>query len=87
MYSFYAHRSQKRKKIQLSHKYLFTLSGSTSAKAVLRTLMKLTPGVDFKSVFSCAFCANILVPKITKLCFGFENFGVKISVQIALVKC
>ncbi len=40
MYSFYAGRSRKRKKIQLSHKYLFTLLGST----VLRTLMKLTTG-------------------------------------------
>jgi len=43
MCSFYAHRSQKRKKIQLSHQYLFTLSGSESVKAVRRTLMKLTP--------------------------------------------
>ncbi len=33
-------------KKQLSHKYLFTLSGSTSVKAVHRTLMKLTPGHD-----------------------------------------
>jgi len=31
-------------KIQLSHQYLFTLSGSTSVKAVHRMLMKLTPG-------------------------------------------
>ncbi len=30
-------------KIQLSHKYLFTLLGSTGAKAARRTLMKLTP--------------------------------------------
>jgi len=44
MYNFYARRSQKRKKIQLSHKYLFTLLGSTGAKAACRTLMKLTPG-------------------------------------------
>jgi len=29
-------------KIQLSHQYLFTLSGSTSVKAVSKTLMKLT---------------------------------------------
>ncbi len=42
--SFYTCRSQKRKKIQLSHQYLFTLSGSTSVKAVRRTLMKLSPG-------------------------------------------
>jgi len=42
-YSFYACRSQKRKKIQLSHKYLFTLLGSESVKAERRTLMKLSP--------------------------------------------
>jgi len=43
-YSFYARRSQKCKKIQLSHKYLFTLLGSASVNAVRRTLMKLSPG-------------------------------------------
>jgi len=43
-YSFYACRSQNCKKIQLSHKYLFTLSGSSSVKAVHRTLMKLSHG-------------------------------------------
>jgi len=35
------------KKIQLSHKYLFMLLGSSSAKAVSKTLMKLSP------VFTC----------------------------------
>ncbi len=30
-------------KIQLSHKYLFTLLGSTGTKAARRTLMKLSP--------------------------------------------
>jgi len=30
-------------KIQLSHKYIFMLSGSESVKAVRRTLMKLSP--------------------------------------------
>ncbi len=43
-YNFYARRSQKRNKIQLSHEYLFTHLGSTSVKAVRRTLMKLSPG-------------------------------------------
>ncbi len=37
------------KKIQLSHKYLFTLFGSANIKAVRRTLMKLSP-VHRKSV-------------------------------------
>jgi len=43
-YSFYTRRSQKRKKIQLSHKYLYTLLGSMNIKAVRKTLMKLSPG-------------------------------------------
>jgi len=42
--SFYTRRSQKRKRIQLSHQYLFTLLGSASVKVVRRTLMKLSPG-------------------------------------------
>jgi len=42
MYSFYARSSQKRK-IQSSCQYLFTLLGSTGAKAAHRTLMKLSP--------------------------------------------
>ena len=54
-YSFYACRSQKRKKIQLSHKYLFMLLGSTGAKAVRRTLMKLTPGANFSNALSTPF--------------------------------
>jgi hypothetical protein len=45
MYSFYARSSPKRKKILLSHKYLFTLSRSTCVKAVRRKLMKLIPGL------------------------------------------
>ncbi len=45
-YSFYACRSRKCKKLQLSHKYLFTLLGFTGAKAERKMLMKLTPGVD-----------------------------------------
>ena len=35
---------------QSSHQYLFTLLGSTNVKAVRRTLMKLTPGVDFTKI-------------------------------------
>jgi len=40
--SFYAHGSRKRKNIQLSHQYIFTLSGSRSIKAARKTLMKLS---------------------------------------------
>jgi len=29
---------------------------------------------QFHQHFTCAFCTNILEPKITKLCFGFEIF-------------
>ncbi len=42
-YSFYVRRSRKCKKIQLSHWYLFTLSGSASVKAVRSMFMKLSP--------------------------------------------
>jgi len=38
------------KKIQLSHPYLFTYSGSASIKAVHRMLMKLSPGVNFTNI-------------------------------------
>jgi len=40
----------------------------------------------FRQHFTWAFCAHILVPKITKLCFGFEIFGAKISAQTVRVK-
>ncbi len=53
-HSFYARRSWKRKKIQLSHQSLFTLSGSVGVKAVCRTLMKLSPGLTFTNVLCSA---------------------------------
>ncbi len=53
--SFYARRFRKSTKIQLSHQYLFTLSGSESVKAVRRTLMKLTTGVNFTNVLLAGF--------------------------------
>jgi len=52
-HSFYARRSQKRKKIQLSHQYLLTLSGSASIKDRCRTLMKLSPGQE--TFYCCRF--------------------------------
>jgi hypothetical protein len=42
--SFYARSSSKRIRTQSSCLYLFTLLGSTSVKAVHRTLVKLSPG-------------------------------------------
>ncbi len=45
MHSFYARRSQKRKKTLMTKLHFFTLSGSTSVKAVHKMLMKLTPDV------------------------------------------
>jgi len=45
----------KSKKIQLSHKYLSTLSGSASVKAVRRTLMKLSPGLNLVVHYSDSF--------------------------------
>jgi len=43
------------KKIQLSHQYLLTLLGPTSVKALRRTLMKLSPGVNFINNLWAAF--------------------------------
>ncbi len=50
-----ARRPQKRKKIQLSHQCLFTLLGSTGIKAVCRTWMKFTPGVNFINILLTYF--------------------------------
>jgi len=47
MYSFYARRSQKRQMTLLTWRSFFAHSGSTCMKAVCRTLMKLSPGVNF----------------------------------------
>jgi len=38
-----------------SHQCLFALLGSASAKAVCKTLVKLTPGVDLTHTLSAAF--------------------------------
>jgi hypothetical protein len=46
-------------------------------------LMKRIPGVNFINVLHAFF---ILVPKITKLCFGFEIFGAKILYKICVSK-
>jgi hypothetical protein len=43
-YSFCARRDPESARTQSSHQYLFTLLGSTSVKAVRRTLMKSSPG-------------------------------------------
>jgi len=51
--SFCACRSQKRKKDDLT--LFFTLSGSTREKAARKTLVKLTPWVDFINIFQAAF--------------------------------
>ncbi len=56
MYNFYARRSQKRKKILLSHQYLFTFTGSASVKAVRRMLMKLSQrNFSLLTVWLCIF--------------------------------
>jgi len=52
-YSFYPRRSQKRKKILMTD-WVLTHSGSTRAKAVRRTFMKLTPGLNFINVLRTA---------------------------------
>jgi hypothetical protein len=53
--SFCARRDPKSVRTQSSHQYLFTLLGSTSVKAVRRTLMKLSPGVNFINILRAAF--------------------------------
>jgi hypothetical protein len=65
-------------KIQLSHKYLFTLSGSASVKAVHKTLMKLSPYCNFikveqeASVYARRF--NDLLQNQRKRHFRYFNF-------------
>jgi len=54
-YSFYACRSRKHQKILMTWLSFFSHSGSTSVKAVHRTLVKLTPGVNFINVLLAAF--------------------------------
>jgi len=51
---FYARRSQKCKKID-NLTVIFTHSGSARAKAACKTLMKLSPGVNFTNVLWASF--------------------------------
>ncbi len=45
---------------QSSRQYLFTLLGSTSVKAVRRTLMKPTPKAEMRQSFStCVYCMQL----------------------------
>jgi hypothetical protein len=70
MYSFYACRYQKSKKIQLSHKYIFTLLGSASVIAVRRTLMKLS--LELQKINKSEM--KNFSPIILYLCLGGKNF-------------
>ncbi len=54
-YSFYACRSQMRKKRQSSQQCHLALLGPMSLKAASKTLVKLTPGVNFTNVLGAAF--------------------------------
>jgi len=58
------------KKIQLSHMYLLTLAGSASVKAVRRTLMKLSPGVNFIN-YSSTTSVKAVRRTLMKLSPGF----------------
>jgi len=64
-HSFYAHRSQERKKTDNLTIFFFTLLGSARTKAAHIMLMKLTPGVKFTNVFRAAFSMHA-DPKSTK---------------------
>jgi len=55
MSSFYAHRSQMRKKRQSSWQCCLALLGPMSVKAARKTLVKLTPGVNFINIIHTNF--------------------------------
>jgi len=61
MYSFYARRSQMRKNRQSSWQCCLTLLGPTSVKAVHKTLMKLSPGVNFINIYEQLLRAQIFL--------------------------
>jgi len=77
MYSLYARRSQKRKKILTNDlTVFFPLLGSTSVKAVRRTLMKLSPG---QLETRCLRCFIFLLQRVVaNRCFnvitGFPRY-------------
>jgi len=71
----------KSKKIQLSHQYLFTLSGSRGTKAACRTMMKLTPGLwrviqlTDKFLESYRVCHRfILTKRVAYIGVDFDHF-------------
>ncbi len=84
--SFYACRSQKRKNVQLSHQYLFTLLGSESVKAVCRTLMKLSPGEVVKI---CSFPkpnqTNIIILSLPQSVNHFLNKTANVLTNFFLI--
>jgi len=63
-YSFYARRSRKCKSYWWLNCIFFTLLGSTSIKAVRKTLVKLTPGVNFTKILCTTF--TLVYPKSIK---------------------
>jgi len=77
MYSFYARRSRMRKKRQSSQQCHLVLLWPTSVKPALKTLVKLTPAVNFINVLRTAFthvdpkCAK----KTVKSAVSFGTFG------------
>jgi len=61
----------------LSCQYLFMLFGSVSIKAVHRTLMKLSPGVNFINIFTRSFYARSSKRKKSiKLSVSIYAFGI-----------
>ncbi len=80
-YCFCPRRSRKLKKIQLGHQCLFTFLGSTSIKAVLRMLVKLSPGVNFINIFWTHFSYKNLAPKQWNPKHSSGIFWAKISYE------
>jgi len=65
----------KRVRIQSSCQYLFTLLGSTGAKAARRMLMKLTPSVVANGCIFKMFFENFVF--VCKSCYDFSQLFLK----------
>jgi hypothetical protein len=72
--TFYACRSQKRKKDWQLDYIKFALLESACVKAARRTLMKLIPGVNFINILRSCFMYKSELSSFSLVMFGFEIF-------------
>jgi len=84
-YSFYAHRPQIHKKD--SQVRCLALLGPTGVKAVRRTLMKLTPDVNFINILHAHFFPIFWCQKLQSWVLGLKFFDAKISAKKVCLKC